>query len=242
MEHRCLSRHWRDFLEKTRVKMSFLGADGIIFDFNGTLYWDETENRKAWNRTAVMIRGKELTDEEFSFLNGRTDEETVLYFLPDADVPTIDYWSDEKEKIYKEICIKAGPRLSPGALEILSYLKSRNMPMAIASSAPKVNMDWYIPYFNLTEFFPLERIIAGRRDIPSKPDGTIFRLAAESIGLPSSRTLIFEDSESGVKAALDAGCMKVIRIRGPKGMDLSIGGIEEIASFSELLDAGIQGW
>ena len=217
-------------------------ADGIIFDFNGTLFWDEDENREAWDKAAVMIRGRALSDSEFSSLNGRTDEETVLYFLPDADLRTIDYWSNEKEKIYKEICLKGNPDLSPGSRELLRMLRDKGVPMAIASSAPKVNMDWYIPYFNLTEFFPLERIIAGRRDIPSKPDGTIFRLAAESIGLPSSRTLIFEDSESGVKAALDAGCMKVIRIRGPKGMDLSIGGIEEIASFSELLDAGIQGW
>ena len=217
-------------------------ADGIIFDFNGTLFWDEDENREAWDKAAVMIRGRALSDSEFSSLNGRTDEETILYFLPDADIRTIDYWSNEKEKIYKEICLKGNPDLSPGSRELLRMLRDKGVPMAIASSAPKVNMDWYIPYFNLTEFFPLERIIAGRRDIPSKPDGTIFRLAAESIGLPSSRTLIFEDSESGVKAALDAGCMKVIRIRGPKGMDLSIGGIEEIASFSELLDAGIQGW
>ena len=194
-----------------------LRADGIIFDFNGTLFWDEDENREAWDKAAVMIRGKALSDSEFSSLNGRTDEETILYFLPDADIRTIDYWSNEKEKIYKEICLKGNPDLSPGSKELLRMLRDKGVPMAIASSAPKVNMDWYIPYFNLTEFFPLERIIAGRRDIPSKPDGTIFRLAAESIGLPSSRTLIFEDSESGVKAALDAGCMKVIRIRGPEG-------------------------
>ena len=194
-----------------------LRADGIIFDFNGTLFWDEDENREAWDKAAVMIRGKALSDSEFSSLNGRTDEETILYFLPDADIRTIDYWSTEKEKIYKEICLRGNPDLSPGSREFLRRLKEMGVPMAIASSAPKVNMDWYIPYFNLTEFFPLERIIAGRRDIPSKPDGTIFRLAAESIGLPSSRTLIFEDSESGVKAALDAGCMKVIRIRGPEG-------------------------
>ena len=143
-------------------------------------------------------------------------------------------------KIWPDMASMVG--ISTGGFsDYLRRLKEMGVPMAIASSAPKVNMDWYIPYFNLTEFFPLERIIAGRRDIPSKPDGTIVRLAAESLGLSSSRTLIFEDSESGVKAALDAGCMKVIRIRGPKGKDLSIGGIEEIASFSELLDAGIQG-
>ena len=55
-----------------------LRADGIIFDFNGTLFWDEDENREAWDKAAVMIRGKALSDSEFSSLNGRTDEETIL--------------------------------------------------------------------------------------------------------------------------------------------------------------------
>ena len=212
------------------------GADGIIFDFNGTLYWDEEENREAWDLTAERIRGRSLSDDEFYSLNGRTDEETVLYFFPGADRETVEFWSNEKEKLYKEICMKASPELSPGAIELLQYLKSEKVPMAIASSAPKVNMDWYIPFFGLGRFFPPERIIAGRTDIPSKPDGTIFRLAAESISLSPSRTLIFEDSESGVKAALDSGCRNIIRIRGPKGRDLSLSGIREIYSFRELLD------
>ena len=132
--------------------------------------------------------------------------------------------------------MNAGPELSPGSREVLSYLKKEGVPMAIASSAPKINMDWYIPFFGLEEYFPLSRIIAGRRDIPSKPDGTIFRIAAESIGIRPEKVLIFEDSESGVRAALDSGCMKVIRIRGPRGKDLSISGIEEIPSFEALLD------
>ena len=186
-------------------------ADGIIFDFNGTLFWDEDENREAWDKAAVMIRGRALSDSEFSSLNGRTDEETVLYFLPDADIRTIDYWSNEKEKIYKEICLKGNPDLSPGSREFLRRLKEMGVPMAIASSAPKVNMDWYIPYFNLTEFFPLERIIAGRRDIPSKPDGTIFRLAAESIGLPSSRTLIFEEPDRERRMQLIMQARRVVQ-------------------------------
>ena len=40
-------------------------ADGIVFDFNGTLFLDERENRESWNMIAVELRGEALSDEEF---------------------------------------------------------------------------------------------------------------------------------------------------------------------------------
>ena len=209
-------------------------ADGIIFDFNGTLFWDEDENREAWDKAAVMIRGKALSDSEFSSLNGRTDEETILYFLPDADIRTIDYWSNEKEKIYKEICLKGNPDLSPGSRELLRMLRDKGVPMAIASSAPKVNMDWYIPRFHLLDYFPQDAIIAGRTDIPSKPDGTIFRLALNALGIQGEHAIAFEDSKAGVMSALDAGIAHVYRFRNPGAMPLDMPNVMEIGSFSEL--------
>ncbi len=226
-------------IQEELVGFSLEGIRGIIFDFNGTLYWDENENREAWNRTAVMIRGRELSDSEFGTLNGRTDRETVLYFLPEASDDLVAQWSDRKERIYKEICLGNNPELSPGAREMLEMVKRAGIPMAIASSAPRVNMDWYVPYFNLLSYFPAERIIAGRDDIPSKPDGTIFRIAAESLGLSAGDTVIFEDSRSGVLAAMDSGCRNIIRIRGPHGKDIGIDGIREVFSFRALLDSSL---
>ena len=155
-------------------------ADGYVFDFNGTLFWDEKQNREAWDETVFLIRGSRLSDDEFAMLNGRNDTDTVRYLLPDADAAMRQQWADRKEMLYKEICLSQELSLSPGSIGLLEALRSRGARMAIASSAPKCNMDWYIPYFNLLSYFPSERIIAGRDDIPSKPDGTIFRIAAES--------------------------------------------------------------
>ena len=209
-------------------------AKGYIFDFNGTLILDENENREAWKETVRKMRGTPQSDEEFQLLNGRTDRETVLYFIPDADESTIEYWINEKETLYKKLCMDNGLSLAEGAEDFLSYLSATSVPMAIASSAPKINMDWYIPEYGLRRFFPEPLIIAGRTDIPSKPDSAIFRLAIEELGVRAEQTIIFEDSASGVKAALGSGAKLVIRIKEPGLESIRDPRVIEISSFEEI--------
>ena len=205
-------------------------ADGIVFDFNGTLFPDERENRESWNVIAVMLRGRELSDEEFRLQNGRTDEEMIQFLLPSANEKECREWGERKEDLYKDLCISHSLDLAEGARELFSHALSRGMKIAIASFAPKMNMDWYITRFGLLEYFDPKTIIAGRTDIPSKPDGTIFRLALESIGVKAERALAFEDSPAGVQSALNAGIPKVFRLRGPGYAPINLEGVTEITS------------
>ena len=214
-------------------------ADGYVFDFNGTLFWDSDENRRAWDSTSERIRGRALSDEEYSLLNGRTDGETIDYLAPHASKEEKDGLVLYKETLYRSFCIESGLTLSPGAERVLHALKERGLPMAIASSAPRINMDWYIPEYGLERFFDKGRIIAGRTDIPSKPDPAIFRLAMRAIGTDPERTVVFEDSASGVKGALAAGAMMVIRILEPGTPSIRDPRIVEISSFEELTAEGL---
>ena len=214
-------------------------ADGYIFDFNGTLFLDSDENREAWSAIFEKYRGTPLSEEEFRTLNGRTDEETVIHLMPSADPEKRKTIAEEKEKLYKELCLSHGLSLAPGAEEVLTVLSGKNIPIAIASSAPKMNMDWYIPVYGLERFFPRERIIAGRSDIPSKPDPAIFRLAMEAIGTGPERTVIFEDSASGVKGALASGAGLVVRIREKGTESIRDPRVVEIDSFVDIITEGL---
>ena len=42
---------------------------GIIFDFNGTLFFDNDKHVKAWNEISKILRGKEITDRKSTRLN-----------------------------------------------------------------------------------------------------------------------------------------------------------------------------
>lgn len=212
-----------------------INAEAYIFDFNGTLILDEKENREAWKEAVFRMRGESQTDDEFALLNGRTDRETILYYFPHAEDGEIFKWIEIKEGIYKKLCLENRIQLAPGAEALLSHLHEEGIPMAIASSAPKINMDWYIPYFGLERFFRREHIVAGRDDIPSKPDGTIFRVAAESLGMKAEEAIVFEDSVSGVKAASDAKAKAIYRV-GKEGKEaFSSLPVIFIDSFSDLV-------
>ena len=210
-------------------------ADGYIFDFNGTLFWDSEENREAWSAIFRKYRGQGLSDEEFALLNGRTDDETVLYLSPEMGRDERTMIALEKEALYKEICLSHDLSLSPGAEELLEYLSRMGKKMAIASSAPAINREWYIPEFRLERFFRKELIIAGRTDIPAKPDPAIFIEAMKALGCRSEDTVIFEDSDSGIRAALATGAKLVVRICEKGPMDTSDPRILPIRSFLEII-------
>ena len=54
---------------------------GIIFDFNGTLFFDNDKHVKAWNEISKILRGKEITLEELhTKLNGTPNIQNILYF------------------------------------------------------------------------------------------------------------------------------------------------------------------
>ena len=100
-------------------------ADGIVFDFNGTLFPDERENRESWNVIAVMLRGRELSDEEFRLQNGRTDEEMIRFLLPSADEKETEGWIAEIQRIFPgmevmcdDLSLGVSCHTGPGALGI----------------------------------------------------------------------------------------------------------------------------
>ena len=39
---------------------------GIIFDFNGTLFWDSEIQENAWKTFGKKLSGRDITDEEFN--------------------------------------------------------------------------------------------------------------------------------------------------------------------------------
>ena len=196
-----------------------LNADAIIFDFNGTLIQDERENLDAWYETSKFFRGTPFNEEEFNLINGRPDREAALVIKKNASEEELVKIANYKEELYKKLCIERGVPFTRGAEAFLSLLK---LPLAIASSAPKENMAWYIPYFKLERYFKVENIVAGRDDLKGKPEPDYFLEAARILNVDISRCIIFEDSTHGIEAAKRAGCLYTISLKENKDADLSI--------------------
>ena len=207
---------------------------GIIFDFNGTLYWDSQLHYDAWREFSKIIRGVEFTDEEMrDKMFGHTNEDIIAYAI--GKNPTkemVEKYGKEKESVYRKRCLldKENFKLAPGAIEFLNYLKSENIPMTIATMSEWDNVEFYIKEFNLEKWFDLDKIVYSDGTIPGKPAPDIFKIAAEKIGLAPKDCVVVEDAIAGIKSAQGAGIGKIIAIASLEPIEFyeSIEGIDGI--------------
>jgi beta-phosphoglucomutase-like phosphatase (HAD superfamily) len=90
-----------------------------------------------------------------------------------------------------------------GAVALLDRLEARGIGVAIATSAPGENVSHTLAEMGLRERFP---VIARSDEVArGKPAPDVYLHAAQSLGVPPSSCLAFEDAPVGVTAARAAG-------------------------------------
>lgn len=207
---------------------------GIIFDFNGTLYWDSQLHYDAWREYSKILRGHSFTDEEMrDKMFGHTNKDIIEYAI--GKTPTdemVEKYGKEKEAVYRERCLldKENFKLAPGAVEFLDFLKEKNIPRTIATMSEWDNVEFYIKEFKLEKWFDIDKIVFSDGTIPGKPAPDIFLIAAEKIGLAPKNCVVIEDAIAGIKSAQAAGIGKVVAIASlePINFYKQIDGIETI--------------
>ena len=189
---------------------------GIIFDFNGTLYWDSAKHKQAWREFSKIIRGTEFSDEEMvHHMFGRTNEEILEYALGHKPAPEmVEKYGQEKEALYRQRALndKENFHLAKGAVEFLDFLKKREIPRTIATMSDKVNVDFYFENFDLAKWFDIDKVVYADGIVPSKPAPDIYQIAAKNLGLEPKECIVVEDAISGIKSASSAGIGKIIAI------------------------------
>ena len=207
---------------------------GIIFDFNGVLWWDSQLQEQAWRKFAREQFGISLTDELMATeVHGRNNKHT-LEFL--AGIPLDDQWveqlSSQKEAIYRDLCLAQGDEfnLSPGAVELLDAITTNRIPRTIATASGRDNLLFFIEHLQLERWFEPELITYDDGIRAGKPAPDIYLHAAELLGLHPGDCVVVEDSISGLQAAQSAGIGYLIAlIFEGSNLDFSkIDGIEQV--------------
>lgn len=93
--------------------------------------------------------------------------------------------------------------LKKGAVELLTLLREKKIPCAVASSAPLDTVKLYLSQAGVLDYF--QAFSTGGPDVKSKPAPDIFLRAAERLGVAPEDCLVLEDSVNGVKAGRAAG-------------------------------------
>ena len=189
---------------------------GIIFDFNGTLFWDSQLHYDAWRMFSEKLRGYPFTDDEMrKYMFGRTNKDIIEYCTgetpSDELVTKLAY---EKESLYRQQCLKDKDsfKLAPGAVEFLDWLTQNNIPRTIATMSEWQNVEFYIKEFKLEKWFDIDKIVFSNGKIKGKPDPEIYLIAAENLKLSTKDCIVIEDAISGLESAHRANIGKIIAI------------------------------
>ena len=207
---------------------------GVVFDFNGTLFWDSYLHNKAWD-IFLEKHGIKLSDQEKNIkIHGKNNQD-IMNTLFNRLLPArlTDEYILEKEGIYQKLCLKSGIQLAAGATEFLDFLSKNNIPFTIATASGIENVDFFFEHFDLSRYFKRTEVIYNDGSFPGKPNPRIFLKAMEILKLTGNETLVFEDSTVGIRSAEQAGAGKII-IVDSRGDDYSLWNYQIIKNFSEV--------
>ena len=185
--------------------------NGVIFDFNGTLFKDTEYHILAWGDLCKEICGKDLSREEMETeMCGVPNVEAVLRMDPSLSKEEAEAYSQKKEALYRDFVRNApgGEHLTSGAEELFAWLNEKGIPFTIASASIIENIDFFVEYFHLDRWLDPAMIVYDDGTYSDKT--AMFIEAKKRIG--ADRILVFEDSIAGITCAEQLG-MNVIAMK-----------------------------
>ncbi|MGH7945523.1 MAG: HAD family hydrolase [Opitutaceae bacterium] len=194
---------------------------GYIFDLDGTLVDTMPLHYRAWDVAMRKVGLKAPLDEELFYSLGGVPTKRVAELIAAHYGLMIDPHAvfDHKESLFIEL--QKDARLIEPVVEIARRV-SLTHPVAIASGGPRTIVRGMLELTGLASLFDFNRVITPEDVEHGKPAPDMFLLAANRMGVPAEKCLVFEDAEPGMRAAEAAG-MKWVRVpsRAPKPVRIS---------------------
>ena len=214
--------------------MSTIGA---IFDWDGVVIDSSVHHERSWELLSAEI-GKPLPAGHFKKGFGKKNQLIIPEILAwSRDPEEIERLGDRKEELYRQLVEQGGMTVLPGARELLTGLKVSGIPRAVGSSTSRTNLDSIFASTGLGEFFDV--VVSGDDVTNGKPAPDVFLKAAELLGIPPRRCIVFEDALFGIEAAQRAG-MKVVAVATTNPLELLRHADRAVQSLQEVRVAELQ--
>jgi HAD superfamily hydrolase (TIGR01509 family) len=175
----------------------------VIFDLDGVLIDSEPLHCLADSRLLKDL-GADVPLKYFDRFTGWTD--SAMWEAIKTDYPikeSIDELKAMQVPIKLKLLSETELKPIPGTVELLAEIKKNNIPIAIASSSPRLFIEAVVEKIEIGQYFDI--IVSGEEVESSKPAPDIFLKAALLLNVNSSECLVLEDSKSGTIAAKKAG-------------------------------------
>lgn len=178
------------------MQLAVFDMDGLIFD-SERMFMEKLDK-------VMADAGYTLTLESYLELLGMNETacEAVMKKHYGADYPYKEMSAAARE-LFNEDARKNGLPVKKGIPELLEFLNENNIKCAVASSTGSEFVKEYLRLSGLDGYFGV--VVGGDMAERSKPDPDIFLKACALAGAEPGGSVVFEDSENGIRAAHSGG-------------------------------------
>ncbi|MGA2383062.1 MAG: HAD family phosphatase [Gemmatimonadales bacterium] len=182
----------------------------VLWDLDGTIADSKDFHWRAWRET-MLLGGVRISYEQFLHSFGQRNDAILGSWLPGASPERVVRLGDAKEAAFRRLVAEGPLHPLPGAVEWIEQLARQGWRQAIASSAPRANVQ------TMARVLGLERVmgaLVSAEDVHrGKPDPEVFLVSAQRLGVEPARSVVVEDAAAGIEAARRGG-MRSIGVGG----------------------------
>ncbi len=178
----------------------------FLFDMDGVIV-DSNPVHKIALKQFCEKYGHTLTEDQlYKKIYGRTNKDWIPVVFGNVTDEQIARYTFEKEQLFRDLYEDSIQPLK-GLLPFLQKLDHYGIARAIATSAPRENVDFTLEKTRISPYFDviLDESFVER----GKPDPDIYLKTAAALGFDPKECIVLEDSLSGVESGKSAGCKVV---------------------------------
>jgi beta-phosphoglucomutase family hydrolase len=231
--------------------------DAALFDLDGVLTPTAEVHMQAWRQlftdflTKRGINQPYLDSDYFDYIDGKPRYDGVRALLASRgiqlaegdpgdspDLETVCGLGNRKNEFFAAVLREKGVQPYAGSVQLLDHLAERGTKVAVVTSSR--NATAVLEAADLGPRFDVvvDGNVAAEKGLRGKPSPDTFVAAADELGVPVQRAVVFEDALSGVEAGHAGGFGLVVGVdRGvgaqrltESGADVVVDDLGELAS------------
>ncbi len=173
----------------------------VIFDLDGTLTQTNELIFAAFNHVAQRYVTKTFSPQEITAMFGPPEEVAVESLVgqeraQEAMSSMLDYYRDHHGQF---------AWMHTGAKEMLGYLKSRNVPLALFTGKGHSTTEITLMEFGLKRYFDL--VVTGNDVVNHKPSAEGIQKILQTLSVKPEHAVMIGDSINDIRAAREAGVL-----------------------------------
>jgi HAD superfamily hydrolase (TIGR01509 family) len=200
----------------------------LIFDCDGVLADTERYGHlPAFNQTfqefGLPVRWSDAEYGEKVLIGGGKERMRSLLtpeFVAEAGLPTdpaaldeqVARWHRRKTEIYVSIIASGAIEPRPGIRRIIEDAAAAGWSLAVASTSAEQSVRSVLERAAGPDLSPRFSVFAGDVVAHKKPAPDIYQLAVSGVGVAPAETIVIEDSNNGLRAAVAAGLTCVVTV------------------------------